>query len=121
MLYNSSEPLRTEIVEELMSLLKCELAPQQRRIIEWLINRKVVKEYLRVQDVKANERYDQKAHLVTQSELLSGGIRSDDLNFCSGETLQQIKDCARLINQTDLLPTFKVEQQEPSIYLAVSY
>jgi len=48
-----------------MSLLKCELTPQQRRIIEWVLNSKVVKEYLRVQDVKANERYDQKAHLVT--------------------------------------------------------
>jgi hypothetical protein len=52
MFYNCSGPLRIEVVEALMSLLKCALDPKQRRIIEWILNRKVVKEYLRVEDVK---------------------------------------------------------------------
>lgn len=59
-----------------------------RRILEWILYSKIIRKYLKVNDVKLSDNYDEKGYLVTQSELLSGGVRSDQISFFSEDTLE---------------------------------
>lgn len=51
--------------------------------MEWIVYTKIIRKYLKVDDVKLGENYDEKGYLVTQSELLSGGVGSDQISFFS--------------------------------------
>jgi hypothetical protein len=83
-LYNQKGHLPFELELLLKDLLSKEGVPYKlRRILEWIVYSKIIRKYMKVNDVKLSENYDEKGYLVTQSELLSGGVRSDQISFFS--------------------------------------
>ena len=60
--------------------------------------------FLENEDVKKKENYDEKGFLITQSELLSGGIESNQIHFFSEASLNLINECALLCNDQTIKP-----------------
>lgn len=59
-------------------------------------------ELLKHEDVQKNEQYDEKSYLVTQSEILSGGIKNSEIGFFKENTLHKITELCELINDDTL-------------------
>ena len=60
--------------------------------------------FLKNEDVKKKENYDEKGFLITQSELLSGGIESNQIHFFSEASLNLINECTLLCNDQTIKP-----------------
>ena len=70
--------LSGQVINVLIDLIKNDKLPSSlKQVIEHIFYKNVIKMFLKNEDVKKKENYDEKGFLITQSELLSGGIESN--------------------------------------------
>jgi hypothetical protein len=76
------------------------LNPVLVREAKRLILKVVANQFFKHQNLSKHSTYDHKGYLVTQSELLTGGINDKHIDVFKNETHLYLQGCANLIGDT---------------------
>ena len=95
--------LSFEMITYLMNICTNSITnPVLVREAKRLMLKVVANQFFKHVNLSKHSNYDHKGYLVTQSELLSGGINDKHINIFSNETLMYLQGCADLVDDDSL-------------------
>lgn len=96
---NLNEDFQRFLFEQNLQMHEHKQFPESlQKNLEWALIQLCIRNYLKARDAIKSANYDERSYLLTQSELLQGGMSTSQIDFFSEASNEKLRFYAKLTN-----------------------